>query len=147
MKTLILAFATSLTWSSAAGAVCPDISGSYRAGDKVFVGYEQTGCQFLKRYYGEQVVDGSISYSFDKQFKNGQPICSTVGACETVTFTTNAVTFDLDFNGSILTDDHGRCSHKKYSLSKDRVGNLVGVFSVFSCADGYKGETTRVFPK
>ncbi|MFZ4402483.1 MAG: hypothetical protein ACOYOK_00135 [Pseudobdellovibrionaceae bacterium] len=147
MKLIILCCIATLSFAGDVFASCPDISGSYQSGDQIFVGYEQTDCQFLKRYYGNIVADGSVSYSFDKQFKNGNAVCSKSGACETVKFTQDAVVFELNFNGGVLTDDHGHCSHRKYSLSKDTGGNLAAVFSVFACKDGFKGEARKVFLK
>lgn len=147
MRTIAGCILASIGFAASAFAACPDISGSYQVGDETFVKYEQTDCQSLKRYIGSMGTDGAVVYTLDKQFEDGDPTCYRGRACETVTFSKNAVTFERNFNGGVLTDDHGRCSCRKYSLSKDNDGNLVGVFSVFSCGDRYKGKVQKVFLK
>lgn len=148
MKFLMIMVGSLFLESIASATVCPNISGSFSAGPTLYIGYEQTDCSFLKRYWGTVSADGSIDFNFDKQFPlDGTPICSSSGACESAQSTSDSIFFSLNFNGGVKTDDHGSCNHRGYQLSKDSTGSLIATFSVFACSDGFKGTIIKKFSK
>lgn len=147
MQRIIFCLLSGVFYSSLSFGACPNLTGSYQLGENTFVGYEQTDCKFLKRYFGSLVADGSVSYHFDRQFKNEKPYCSKYNQCETVVFSEDTIIFELNFNSGVMTDEHGHCSHNGYTLSNDKDGNLIGKFKVFSCEDKFQGEITKVYLK
>lgn len=146
MKLLFLA---SLFAISTTAVACPDISGNYMNNDGLPVKYTQKGCETLTRYIGDVDAKGAITFPATGMsfVMNGKPNCGIRNFCTTVIPTAKTLQFTLNFEGGVVTDEHGECSQKGYDLSLDDDGNLVAEYEVSNCADKFAGSVHIVSRK
>lgn len=149
MQKLIAVLA--LAWFStlSAAMACPDVSGIYQLTDKLLVKYEQIECKTLAHTLGKISDDGTPAFVSKPRIyqMDGTPACNQFNKCVSVTSDAGTVKFISNFDGQVLTEEHGLCGQNAYSMSTTANGDLQTVFQVKRCQDGYAGPATKIFHK